>query len=41
MVHYPERFVKEGMNMDILIFVGIYVAVYVILRGIIRAVVKK
>ena len=41
MVQHSECFVKEGMNMDILIFVGIYVAVYVVTRNIIRAIVKK
>lgn len=41
MIRDYECFVKEGKNMDILIYVGIYVAVYVIVRGTIRAIVKK
>lgn len=41
MLHHHEHFVKEGTNMDILIFVCIYVVVYVIVRGAIRAIVKK
>lgn len=41
MVQRSECFVKEGTNMDILIFTGIYIAVYVMIRGTIRAIVKK